>query len=385
MLLTAPRDGHYPLVTTDSRLEELAHSLDPQEPLALDTERASGFTYNDGAYLVQLRQEGCGTFLVDAAALRDSIPKILAPRVNSCPWVLHAAISDLPCLEELSMRPPTLFDTEVAGRFLGFDKVNLAAMTNAILGIDLKKGHAAENWSKRPIPRSWLIYAALDVELLVELADALTELLDRDGKLDWAREEFAYIVANPPHHEPKSWLDVKGVRRMHGPQLQAARALFTTRDSIARKKDVAPGRILNNKLLSELASVHPTTASDAATIMRGRSNPRKWASVIRAALDEPRTSWAQLPHEEGTPSKGAWKRLSTPAWEALHEAHDILDEIATDRSVDAIVLLSPALLRDFIWGRIVDGDETGAEQKLLELGARHWQVELVASPLEEIL
>lgn len=385
MLLTAPRDGKTPLVTTSSELADCAARLEPGAPIAIDTERASGYTYDDRAYLIQLRQETAGTFLVDAEALRTELPSVLAPVVNRCPWILHAAVSDLPCLREVGMMAPQLFDTEVAGRFLGFDKVNLAAMTSRILGIDLKKGHAAENWSKRPIPRSWLIYAALDVELLIELADTLTALLNREGKLDWAEDEFQHIIDFPPVQHEKTWHDVKGIRRMHGPQVQAAWALFNKRDQIARSKDIAPGRVLSNKLLSLLAEKHPTTPDDVHSILRNRSNPRLWASVISQALNKPQDSWATLPKEKGTPTKSAWKRLCPEAWDALHEATTAVADRADELEMDPIVLVAPAVVRDVVWQRVAHEDDTPVAELLTDFGARPWQVELVSELLEESL
>ena len=88
-------------------------------------------------------------------------------------WVLHAADQDLPCLAEIGMRPPKLYDTELAGRLAGYDRVNLATMVQRLLGLQLKKGHGAADWSKRPLPPEWLNYAALDVEVLLELRDAI--------------------------------------------------------------------------------------------------------------------------------------------------------------------------------------------------------------------
>ncbi|EEI26498.1 MULTISPECIES: HRDC domain-containing protein [Corynebacterium] len=385
MLLTAPRDGKTPLVDNPSQLADCAATLSPGAPIAIDTERASGYTYDDRAYLIQLRQEGIGTFLIDAEALRDDLPPVLAPAVNACPWVLHAAVSDIPCLADVGMTAPTLFDTEVAGRFLGFDKVNLAAMTNRILGIDLKKGHAAENWSKRPIPRSWLIYAALDVELLIELADTLTALLEREGKLAWAEAEFQHIIDCPPHHHEKTWLDVKGIRRMHGPQVQAARALFNKRELIAYRKGIAPGRVLSNKLLSLLAEKYPTTAEDVDTILHHRSDPSMWADVIRRSLALPREKWTTLPHEDGTPAKSAWKRLSPEAWDALHNVTAAIADHAQDLQMDPIVLVSPALVRDAVWQRVFDGDSTPVAEILRDRGARDWQIDQVGEIIEDFL
>ena len=115
-------------------------------------------------------------------------------------WVLHAAVQDLPCLAELGLRPDRLFDTELAGRLLGYERVGLGTIVEEVLGYRLEKGHSAVDWSTRPLPEPWLRYAALDVEVLIELRDALESELRAAGKLDWAHQEFAAIAAAPLPH-----------------------------------------------------------------------------------------------------------------------------------------------------------------------------------------
>ena len=154
-------------------------------PVAVDAERASGYRYGQRAYLVQLRREGAGTALIDPVACPDLSG--LGEALSGVEWVLHAATQDLPCLREIGMVPTRLFDTELAGRLAGFPRVGLGAMVEGVLGFVLEKGHSAVDWSTRPLPEPWLRYAALDVELLVDLRDALEKELDRQGKLEWAR------------------------------------------------------------------------------------------------------------------------------------------------------------------------------------------------------
>ena len=91
--------------------------------------------------------------------------------------MLHAASQDLPCLAEIGYRPRRLFDTELAGRLLGYPRVGLGTLVEEVLGLALEKSHSAADWSTRPLPSEWLLYAALDVEVLVELRDALAQQL----------------------------------------------------------------------------------------------------------------------------------------------------------------------------------------------------------------
>ncbi|MEV6491560.1 ribonuclease D, partial [Actinoplanes sp. NPDC051633] len=191
--LTAPRDGTpRPVETTDELAEVVARMAAGAGPVAVDAERASGYRYTQRAYLVQLRRQGAGTVLIDPMPLDDL--RTLDAALADTEWVLHAASQDLACLAELGMRPRRLFDTELAARLAGFERVGLAALTEQLLGYTLEKHHSAADWSTRPLPESWLTYAALDVEMLTDLRDHLAAELERQGKAAWAAEEFAALV-----------------------------------------------------------------------------------------------------------------------------------------------------------------------------------------------
>ena len=177
--LLAPADGVPELSVNSSEIARAAALLASGDgPFAVDAERASGFRYSNRAYLVQIRRAGAGTVLIDPVNHGGDPVATLAPVAEvlaTDEWVLHAADQDLPCLAEIGMTPPRLYDTELAGRLAGFDRVNLAAMVQRLLGLGLVKGHGAADWSKRPLPPEWLNYAALDVEVLLELRSAIAD------------------------------------------------------------------------------------------------------------------------------------------------------------------------------------------------------------------
>jgi ribonuclease D len=160
------RDGLPPVTDTDAGLKKCAAAIAKGTgPVAVDAERASGYRYSNRAYLIQLRREGSGTWLVDPIGMTSLAP--LQKALEGTEWILHAATQDLPCFAELGLRPTTLFDTEHAGRLLGHPRVGLATLVETILGYGMKKEHSAVDWSTRPLPEPWLEYAALDVEVLI--------------------------------------------------------------------------------------------------------------------------------------------------------------------------------------------------------------------------
>src|SRR5581483_4364813 len=218
------------------------------------------------AYLVQLRRDGVGTALIDPIP----VPNLgeLQDAIGDAEWILHAANQDLPCLAELGLRPVRLFDTELAGRLLGDERVALATMTERHLGVGLEKGHSAADWSTRPLPHDWLVYAALDVELLVDLRTALADELAREGKTAWAEQEFDAVRTtppNPPRADP--WRRTSGIHRLRNRrQLAIVRALWTERDRMARDRDIAPGRLLPDSAIVEAARVNPARPRDLAAL-----------------------------------------------------------------------------------------------------------------------
>ena len=288
--MLAPRDGPIPVTTDPLRIQALARALlAGSGPIALDAERASGYRYGSRAYLVQLRRADVGTHLLDPIALGDLA--VLQPALAAAEWVLHAASQDLPCLADAGLRPTSLFDTELAGRLAGLPRVGLGPLVEQVLGLGLQKGHGAADWSQRPLPAEWLNYAALDVEVLVELRDAMADLLERQGKLEWAKQEFAALVA-APLHQPRAdpWRRTSGIHRLHDRRsLAIIREVWTTRDELARRRDLAPHRVLPDPAIVAVAQAKPTTtaALTALPIFSGRAQRRladTWLAAVSRAL-----------------------------------------------------------------------------------------------------
>ena len=253
--LLAPREGVPPVVDSAPALRAAAAALAAGTgPVAIDAERASGYRYGQRAYLVQLRRTGSGTHLVDPIAVPDLGE--LAAALEGTEWILHAASQDLPCLREIGLAPGSLFDTELAGRLLGHARVGLSGLLQEVLGFSLAKEHSAADWSTRPLPEPWLRYAALDVELLVELRDALEAELREAGKLEWARQEFdAARDAPPATPRVDPWRRTSGMHRIRRPrQLAVVRSLWYRRDEIARRRDVSPGRVLPDSAIVAAAT-----------------------------------------------------------------------------------------------------------------------------------
>jgi ribonuclease D len=358
-------------------------------PVAIDAERASGYRYSARAYLVQLRRQGAGTALVDPIAFDDLT--VLVEALEGTEWILHAASQDLPCLGELGLRPATLFDTELAGRLLGYPRVGLATLVEEILGKRLRKEHSAVDWSTRPLPLPWLEYAALDVEPLVALRDALHQQLVDAGKWEWAREEFEHLIGMPPAEpRPEPWRRTSGLHRVRGRRaLAAVRALWGARDEIAAQRDVTPGRIIPDSAIVEAATALPRDRAGLLALrgFHGRGAHRYagvWVSALRAARE---LAESELPlaaaRYDGPPPPRTWAEKDAAAAARLSQARAGLTELAQKVEVPVENLLTPDYVRRLLWQPPTPADEAAIRETLRSFGARAWQIELTAALLTE--
>jgi ribonuclease D len=390
--LLAPRDGLPPVVETSTALVAYADALAAGSgPVAVDAERASGYRYGQSAYLVQIRRAGAGTGLIDPVPLPDLTAVQAA--IGDAEWVLHAANQDLPCLAELGLVPARLFDTELAARLAGLPRVGLGAVVESLLGLSLQKGHSAADWSTRPLPEDWLVYAALDVEVLVELRDALAEILEEQGKTEWARQEFeAILAAGPPAPKVDPWRKTSG---MHGlrnrRQLGMLRALWQARDDLARRRDIAPGRVLPDAAIVSAVQADPKTegALLELPVFRGRAN-RKLVNTWFGALNRGR----ELPEDQlpphsrpgdGPPPVNRWGDRDPAAAARLKAARAALAQVSEQWSVPVENLLSPDLVRRLMWAPPRPADAAAVAEVLRAGGAREWQVELTGGLLTEAI
>lgn len=396
--LLAPADGVPPVASYPSDIATAAELLaSGTGAFAIDAERASGFRYSNRAYLVQIRRAGAGTVLIDPVNHGGDALTVMAPVaavLATDEWVLHAADQDLPCLAELGMTPPRLYDTELGGRLAGFERVNLAAMVQRLLGLQLMKGHGAADWSKRPLPADWLNYAALDVEVLLELRDAVAAVLDEQGKTDWAAQEFEHLRTQTPAPTRRDrWRRTSGIHKVRNPRaLAAVRELWSTRDAIAQRRDIAPGRILPDSAIVNAATEDPDTVDKLTALpIFGGSKQRRSAQVWLDALTRARAA-RELPTssepQTGPPPAARWARRNPEAAERLERARGGLTALSERVSVPAENLLTPDTVRRLCWDwqAPADGDVRGAvETFLTEAGARPWQRELTVPVLTEAL
>lgn len=338
---------------------------------------------------MQLRREGAGTALIDPIAVPDLSP--VQEATSGVEWILHAATQDLGCLAEVGLRPDALFDTELAGRLLGRERVSLAALVGSELGFELQKGHGATDWSVRPLSSAQLRYAALDVEVLVELRNVMESELAAADKLDIAHQEFTSLLSFAPRDRgDDAWRRTSGIHRIRKPRdLAAVRALWMERDEIGRSRDVAIGRILPDASIVAAVQAHPGTVEDLASLreFHGRGAHRylgRWWRALQAAASLPAD---QLPESaaapSGPPQPRVWAERDPAAFARLEAARAGLSALSEQLTMPVENLLQPELVRRVCWEPPADVADLVAT---LERGsARGWQIERTLPVFEAAL
>lgn len=378
---------HSVIDTRDGYLSAVERIAAGEGPVAVDAERASGFRYSQRAYLIQVFRRGSGTFLFDPPAIGRFDE--LNEAIHDDEWVLHAATQDLTCLREVGLDPSIVFDTELAARLLGMPRVGLGTVVEELLGIHLAKEHSAADWSTRPLPEPWLDYAALDVELLPDLRDAIAALLEQSGKLDIARQEFADELVRdlvPVRAEP--WRRLSGIHSIRGLRnLAVARELWLSRDALARELDIAPGRLVPDASLTAAAKAMPESKRALAAMREftgraSRTELDRWWAAIEAG----RTT-DDLPVLRGTgeslPPPRAWADRNPEADARLKAARAALTAVSEERAIPLENLLTPETLRRVAWTPPEEITPETVADALAAHGARPWQVAATAQVIAQ--
>ncbi len=399
-VLEAPKEAVTHVVDTSEGLNDAVSALaDGTGPIALDTERAGAFRYSDKAYLIQLRREGAGTILVDPVPFEGGLLQPLDNLLSQTEWILHAATQDLPCLVEAGLIPEKLFDTELAGRLLGFPRVGLTSIIEYYFGVHLLKAYSDADWSKRPLPKDWLNYAALDVELLIPLREKMIDDLVAAGKEQWAKEEFDFIVAHCQDEKqavPDPWRRTSGIHQVRSARgAGLVRELWTARDEIAKAEDLSPSKVLPDKGISALAALIRSDKDSVPSRTQmhkirffNRPTAKKYEQVWLDALQ----TVSQLPREElpsprrrspGSLNPRSWEKTDPAAFARWSIARPGTVELAEELNLPVENLIAPDALKQLVLEPEQPITPESVDAQLASLEVRPWQRKILAKPLAE--
>jgi ribonuclease D len=253
----------------------------------------------------------------------------------------------------------------------------------------MKKEHSAVDWSTRPLPAPWLDYAALDVEVLVELREAIGQELIDAGKAEWARQEFDHLRSFQPTPRVDAWRRTSGMHRVRGRRgLGAVRELWLARDELAEQRDVTPGRLIPDAAIVAAAQALPTdrAALLATKGFHGRGAERyssRWVAALQKAAElEESELPSRSPRGDGPPLPRAWAEKDPVAARRLVIAREAMAALAEEQHLPVENLLTPDYLRRTLWTppRTREPAELADEvaAALTALSARPWQIELTA-------
>lgn len=378
---------NFQLIDSQESLIDCCNNLEKDEqPYAIDAERASGFKYSQRAYLLQISSATSDIYLIDPTSIKDLTP--LRQLLNNKSWILHAATQDLPCLFELELKPGEIFDTELAARLLSLPHVGLGGLLEDELQITLDKEHSAADWSKRPLPQDWLVYAALDVEFLHQLRKSLTRQLSENNKLDLAQQEFKALCSwQVPGLRNDPWRRTSGMHVVKGGQDSAiVRQIWLKRDEIAQQRDIAPGRVLNDAGIVEIAAKKPKTVQELKELASIKYRPAKndaeiWFEQLQIALQLSPDQWpVKKKGAETYPAPKSWLEKRPEAYHRLQFVKAQLQKMSEELLIPVEHLCAPDLVKKWCWDKPNDELES-INQWLLSQGARAWQAQNLAPVL----
>ena len=401
--LITPRHGVPEVISNESDFEKLiAQLLNGSGPLAIDAERASGYRYSQRAYLIQIYRENGGLHLIDPIPLKDSkLWEKFNKEFSAYEWVIHASTQDLPCLIDVGLKPELLFDTELGARIAGCDRVGLGPLAESLLELQLAKEHSAVDWSIRPLRPEWITYAALDVDILLDIRNSVEKLLTEQNKLKWAKQDFASILKNYQNYvfsdaaKPDRWRRTSGMHKVRDRLTMAiVRDLWFSRDELGREIDLAPGRVLGDEAIIELATKRPDNLEAVAKVIGRRTRLEappfnRWLNVLNLALKTPLDQQPELrvPSQSLPPIK-IWKDRNPLGYARLTHARAALIELSTQIQIPTENLVTPELVRKICWQdppALSSEYEDFVIEQLNKTGARPWQIELVTPPISAAL
>ena len=401
--LLTPRNGVPEVVSNESQFEKLiAQLLNGNGPLAIDAERSSGYRYSQRAYLIQIYRENGGLHLIDPIPIKDSkLWQKFNKEFSSYEWVIHASTQDLPCLIEVGLKPKLLFDTELGARIAGCERVGLGPLAESLLELQLAKEHSAVDWSIRPLRPEWITYAALDVDILIDIRNAVEKLLIEQNKLKWAEQDFASILKNYESYEfsdlpkPDRWRRTSGMHKVRDRlTMTIVRDLWLSRDELAREIDLAAGRVLGDDAIVELAIKRPDNLEAVAKVIGRRTRLEappfnRWLKVLNLALKTPIEEQPELRvASQSLPPIKIWKDRNPLGYARLTHARAALIELSAQIQIPTENLVTPELVRKICWQEPPATNseyENFVNEQLNKMGARPWQIELVTPAISASL
>lgn len=364
-------------IDTPEDLRETVRRLSSEPLIGVDTEAAGYHRYLDRLSLVQISSR-TENFLIDPLAISDL--SALAPLFTDrgIEKLFHDADFDLRILDrDQGLTIEGLFDTQIAGAFLGERSLGLGSMLETYLDVKVPKAYQRADWAERPLSKGMKDYAATDTAYLPALRDRLRAGLEEKGRLHWAEEEFVRREATrwtEPGGGREPYLRTKGARDLPPRGLAVLRELHAWREEVGRERDQATFRVLSNQALISL-SVHPPESLEALGTVSGVSDAlvqRRGAEILAAVRRGMEVPEAELPEYP-----------RSPRYERDPEVEDRANRLRKVRNAQAQALeLDPGFLMARAMLEEIARRNPQSMQELADVPeVRQWQVEALGEEL----
>ena len=342
--------------------DSIASGLTRHEHLGVDTEFMREKTYFAQLCLVQIATTD-DIYCVDP--LTDNNEQEFWRALLARDWVVHSARQDIEVvLQTAGEMPSSIFDTQVAAGLLGYPaQMGYAGLVKELFDVDMDKSHTRADWTKRPLLEDYLQYAAEDVEYLLPAFDQLSERLDREGRLDWARQD-SQLLLTPDLYEigAEQAVDrLKGARNFRGRKRSAAARLAAWRESEAIRRNRPRQWIVRDNVLLEVAYQLPTSLDQLADIeglspkLLGRIGERLLQAVDESAADDNNYRPPRPPDEA---QKALLKKMQAKVAKHADDLGVAAETVASKRELAAVITSGARDSRVFSgWRKDIIGDE----------------------------
>lgn len=330
----------YTLIERQSDLDQMVKLLDGVSECCLDTEADSMHHYAQKLCLIQLTILE-RNFIVDPLAGLDMRGFWASPGLRNL--VLHGADYDLRMMfQGFGFVPDKVFDTMIAAKFLGEERIGLTHLVEKRFGHVLSKANQKADWTIRPLPEDMKQYAILDTYFLADLKCHLSERLAAEGKLEWVEETCAHIIAQSqvtpePEEDDEPWR-IKGSVKLHPDELVFVKALWEWREEQAERLDRPPFKVLGAEQMIDLAIECAYITPD----IRPERLPRLPRNFTGERLDSflrKLHSAAQIPEEQWPPrEKRTRSRAPSPDSNRLEHFRKVRDDLAAKYNIDPTLL-----------------------------------------------
>ena len=165
------------------------------------------------------------------------------------------------------------------------------------------------------------------------------------------------------------------------------RDLWLARDEIARQIDLAPGRVLGDLAIIELATIRPDNLEAVAKVISWRTKLESppfntWLKVLNDSLKTPLDQQPEFRvASENLPPMKIWKEKNPLGYARLTHARAALIELSKQIQIPTENLVTPELVKKICWQQPPSSSseyESFVITQLTQMGARPWQIEQVS-------